>query len=71
MNEALESVEGSEFGLVGCKDVSDLDLCRLGIVVLKIWARVFRGNALWAVIDQIGESLQLLAEHLEGKVLSA
>ncbi|KAE8151067.1 hypothetical protein BDV25DRAFT_139224 [Aspergillus avenaceus] len=42
---------------------SDLDCDRLAFFVVRLWARIMRGNAQWPFVDIIGHSLEMYAEH--------
>lgn len=65
VREALESVSASELGITDDTVLSQLSFPRLGILVLKIWARIFSSSRSWAITREIGESLRLLAEAVE------
>lgn len=65
VREALESVSASELGIADDTVLSQLSFPRLGILVLKIWARIFSSSRSWAITQEIGESLRLLAEAVE------
>lgn len=39
-----------------------LDCERLAFFVVRLWARIMRGNAQWPFVDVIGQSLELYAE---------
>jgi hypothetical protein len=41
---------------------------RLSVAVLKIWARIFRSNNIWAIVNCIGQSLELYAGMIEEAV---
>lgn len=43
----------------------DLDCNRLAFFVVRLWARIMRGNAQWPFVDVIGQSLELYAEALD------
>ncbi|EED13010.1 C2H2 transcription factor (AmdA), putative [Talaromyces stipitatus ATCC 10500] len=54
-------------------DGNDLDFIqdpfkvrRLSVAVVRVWARTFKGNTSWAIVDLIGSSLQAYADLLEG-----
>ncbi|KAK4498672.1 hypothetical protein PRZ48_009182 [Zasmidium cellare] len=62
IKEALESVSASELGISEDTVLSQLSFPNLGILVLKIWARIFSSSRCWAITQEIGESLRLLAQ---------
>ncbi|KAK8223993.1 fungal-specific transcription factor domain-containing protein [Phyllosticta capitalensis] len=39
---------------------------RMALIVLKIWGRIFQGNTSWALINTMGDSLELLTLSIEG-----
>lgn len=43
----------------------DLNCNRLAFFVVRLWARVMRGNAQWPFVDVIGQSLELYVEALD------
>ncbi|KAF2164242.1 hypothetical protein M409DRAFT_56929 [Zasmidium cellare ATCC 36951] len=65
IKEALESVPASDLGIRDDTVLSQLSFPRLGILVLKLWARIFSSRRSWAITQEIGESLRLLAEAVE------
>ncbi|EEA28907.1 hypothetical protein TMatcc_002733 [Talaromyces marneffei ATCC 18224] len=38
---------------------------RLSVAVVRVWARTFKGNTSWAIVDLIGSSLEAYADLLE------
>ena len=38
---------------------------RLSVAVVRVWAKTFKGNTSWAIVDLIGSALELYAEMLE------
>lgn len=65
VREALESVSAVELGITDDTDLSQLSFPKLGVLVLRIWARIFSSSRSWAITQEIGESLRLLAEAVE------
>ena len=41
---------------------------RLSVAVVRVWAKTFKGNASWAIVDLIGSALELYADMLEKDV---
>jgi Fungal specific transcription factor domain len=39
---------------------------QLSVAVVRVWARTFKGNTSWAIVDLIGSSLEAYADLLEG-----
>ena len=68
--ETLQSVEATELGLSEDAVVSELSFPTLGLLVLKIWARILSNNTAWAFTNEIGTSLRLLAEEVEIRMKS-
>lgn len=66
VSETLQSVEASDLGLDPGAVLSDLSFPKLGVLVLKIWARIFSGNMTCPIANEIGLSLGLLVNAVEG-----
>ncbi|KAL1995291.1 hypothetical protein VTN49DRAFT_1478 [Thermomyces lanuginosus] len=56
----------------GGSPASELDFIRdpervkqLSVAVVRVWARTFKGNTSWAIVDLIGSSLEAYADLLE------
>ena len=49
------------------RDVIDdnIEVKQLSVSVVRIWAKTFKGNTSWAIVDLIGSALELYAEMLE------
>ena len=45
---------------------SPLKVKQLSIAIIRVWARTFKGNTSWAIVDLIGSSLECYADFLEG-----
>ncbi|KAE8418361.1 hypothetical protein BDV36DRAFT_161311 [Aspergillus pseudocaelatus] len=43
----------------------ELDPFRLGLYVVQIWARIFKGNTSWRLVNILGESLDILVSMME------
>lgn len=39
----------------------------VALAIIKIWARIFQGNTSWALINILGDSLELLASTMESE----
>lgn len=65
VSETLQTVDASELGLREDTVLNELSFPSLGLLVLKIWARIFSSGKNWPVTREIGESLRLLAEAVE------
>ncbi|KAL2031378.1 hypothetical protein VTO58DRAFT_106729 [Aureobasidium pullulans] len=65
VEETRESVDLEELGVRSTLEISALQPSQLCTIVLRIWARVFGGNTMWAIISQIGSALEQLAERIE------
>ncbi|QKX60930.1 uncharacterized protein TRUGW13939_08076 [Talaromyces rugulosus] len=39
---------------------------QLSVAVVRVWARTFKGNTSWAIVDLVGYSLEAYADLLEG-----
>ncbi|KAF7719608.1 Zinc finger C2H2 type domain-containing protein [Penicillium ucsense] len=39
---------------------------QLSVAIVRVWARTFKGNTSWAVVDLVGSSLDAYADLLEG-----
>lgn len=65
VREACDSVELEELGISIHSSASTLQPNQLCTTVLRIWAIVFSGNTMWAIINQIGTALRKLAKRLE------
>jgi hypothetical protein len=39
---------------------------QLSVAVVRVWARTFKGNTSWAIVDLVGSSLEAYADLLEG-----
>ena len=37
----------------------------LSVAVVRVWAKTFKGNTSWAIVDLIGSALELYADMLE------
>ena len=46
---------------------------QLSVAVVRVWARTFKGNTSWAIVDMIGSALEIYADMLEaqGEIASA
>lgn len=69
ISEVLQSIDASELGLPDDVVISELSLSKLGILavlVLRIWARLFTNVTAWPLTNEIGTSLRLLAEAVDG-----
>ncbi|KAI9374892.1 hypothetical protein BJX61DRAFT_237790 [Aspergillus egyptiacus] len=44
---------------------TELDPFALGLRVVQIWARIFKGNTSWRLVNILGESLELLASMMQ------
>ena len=42
-----------------------LKIRRLSVSVVRVWAKTFKGNTSWAIVDLIGSALELYADMLE------
>ncbi|KAI4754899.1 subtilisin-like protein [Aureobasidium sp. EXF-3400] len=71
VKEARESVELEELGITTDSSAFLLQPYQLCTIVLRIWAIVFGGNTMWAIINQIGSGLRNLAERIELEALSS
>ncbi|KAJ5176944.1 uncharacterized protein N7482_002821 [Penicillium canariense] len=40
-------------------------VCQLSVAIVRVWARTFRGNTSWAIVDLVGSSLDAYADLLE------
>ncbi|KAJ9219649.1 transcriptional regulator family: C2H2 zinc finger and Fungal Specific TF [Paecilomyces variotii] len=38
---------------------------QLSVAVVRVWARTFKGNTSWAIVDLVGASLEVYADYLE------
>lgn len=38
---------------------------QLGVAVVRVWAKTFKGNTSWAIVDLIGSALEIYADMLE------
>ena len=38
---------------------------KLSIAVVRVWAKTFKGNTSWAIVELIGASLEIYADLLE------
>jgi hypothetical protein len=70
IEETGGSVDLEELGVTPQERVSALQPSRLSTIVLRIWARVFGGNNMWAIISQIGSALEHLADMIEAQSLA-
>ncbi|RMD42901.1 hypothetical protein DV735_g2205, partial [Chaetothyriales sp. CBS 134920] len=43
----------------------DDKLRRLSVGVVRVWSRTFKGNTSWAIVDMIGNALEIYADFLE------
>ncbi|PLB50823.1 hypothetical protein P170DRAFT_455226 [Aspergillus steynii IBT 23096] len=43
----------------------ELEPFRLGLCVIQIWAKIFKGNTSWRLVNILGESLELLASMMQ------
>ena len=52
---------------VNSRDIADdsVKVRRLSVAVVRVWAKTFKGNASWAIVDLIGSALELYADMLE------
>ena len=51
-----------------CSDLpleSAATLKQLSAGVLRVWAKIFKGSQTWAIVDVIGNSLNIYADMLE------
>lgn len=39
---------------------------QLSVAIIRVWARTFKGNTSWAIVDLVGSSLEAYADLLEG-----
>ncbi|RDW64475.1 uncharacterized protein DSM5745_09886 [Aspergillus mulundensis] len=44
---------------------TELDPFELGLSVVRIWARIFKGNTSWRLVNILGESLEMLAGMMQ------
>jgi len=58
---AVALTEGPELDFV--KD--HFKVKQLSVAVVRVWARTFKGNTSWAIVDLIGSSLDAYADLLE------
>jgi hypothetical protein len=38
---------------------------QLSVAIVRVWARTFKGNTSWAIVDLVGSSLDTYADLLE------
>ncbi|KAI4759680.1 hypothetical protein E4T52_06601 [Aureobasidium sp. EXF-3400] len=67
VDETRQSINLEQLGVTSQMEVSALQPSQLCTIVLRIWARVFSGNFMWAIIDQIGSALEQLAQLIEAQ----
>ncbi|KAI5210549.1 hypothetical protein E4T39_00115 [Aureobasidium subglaciale] len=67
VEEARESVDLEELGVVSYVESLALHPSQLSTIVLRVWSRVSGGNTMWAIITQIGSALGQLAELIEAE----
>ncbi|KAL4734541.1 hypothetical protein BDV11DRAFT_212704 [Aspergillus similis] len=41
---------------------------QLSVAIVRVWARTFKGNTSWAIVDLVGQSLDAYADLLESQV---
>lgn len=44
---------------------AEIDPFQLGLCVVRIWAKIFKGNTSWRLVNILGESLELLASMMQ------
>nr|POE56458.1 hypothetical protein CFP56_33430 [Quercus suber] len=65
VSETLQSVGAGALGLSDDVDIAGLSFPKLGVLVLKIWARIFSDDTMLAFTHEIGDSLRLLADMVD------
>lgn len=57
-------------GNLTSRDIVDdsVKVRRLSVAVVRVWAKTFKGNTSWAIVDLIGSALELYADMLEKDV---
>jgi hypothetical protein len=68
--EMAVAIDGNANGHANMNDSRDIvddsvKLRRLSVAVVRVWAKTFKGNASWAIVDLIGSALELYADMLE------
>lgn len=58
---AIEPTEGSELDILN----DPYKVKQLSVAVVRVWARTFKGNTSWAIVDLVGSSLEVYADLLE------
>jgi hypothetical protein len=58
---AVSVVDGSELDFIQ----DPYKVRQLSVAVVRVWARTFKGNTSWAIVDLIGSSLDAYADLLE------
>lgn len=59
---AVGAIDGTEFDFMQ----DPYQVRQLSVAVVRVWARTFKGNTSWAIVDLIGSSLDAYADLLEG-----
>jgi hypothetical protein len=67
VDETRQSINLEQLGVTSQMEVSALQPSQLCTIVLRIWARVFSGNFMWAIISHIGSALEQLAQLIEAQ----
>ena len=67
MDETDGYVVDAPGGAPDLEFVSNPDKARqLSVAIIRVWARTFKGNTSWAIVDLVGLSLDAYADLLEG-----
>ena len=68
--EMAVAIDGNANGHANMSDSREIvddsvKVRRLSVAVVRVWAKTFKGNASWAIVDLIGSALELYADMLE------
>ena len=58
---------GNLLAKVSSRDIleDELKIKHLSVAVVRVWAKTFKGNTSWAIVDLIGSALEIYADMLE------
>jgi hypothetical protein len=68
--EMAVAIDGNANGHANMNDSREIvddsvKVRRLSVAVVRVWAKTFKGNTSWAIVDLIGSALELYADMLE------
>lgn len=65
LNFVRQMVEETHFSTAAEPQEEDVSGRHLGAAVVRLWAKLFRSDTIWPMIDIIGRSLIVYAEMVE------